>query len=1016
MAAGDRDDEASAVSAVSADGAVGTVGTAPASLPAAPRASPRVSRAGPFELLRVLGRGSIAVVYGARERDRPGVSTADAVDSGGATLAADTVGPEPAAAAAVAIDSGELHRVVRGPGAPRPVRDVPADTEVAVKVVRSPRLANDGELRARALRDLRAALAVSHANLVVGYDAGDRDGELWVATELVAGTSLATWLAAEPRSAADTVRTAVAAGRGLAALHAAGVVHRDVKPDNVFVVRDGRRAILADAAIACARPAERRELAGLAVDDLRARTGSLAGTPRYLSPEQLRGTVDARSDQFAFAVMLAEALGRQHPFAGATLGELWASVASGRRRGGGPGAIVAPLGVTRALDRALRVEPGERFERVDDLLDALDAAVAGGAPRLPRRARVAIAATLAVIAAAAVAVVIGTGSRGDDPTDAAPRTTAHGDRLAPVDSPGTRPNAHPSDESALRIGPVDPVGAGSGLHDPWKIILVAPFVNLTGDPRFDDTLDVALAADLQWSHRYDVLAGAQLRELTNSAHLDVNFAAGNGALNAVSLWLSNAEDAATTLVHGHVEKSGNGYVIAYDALPDRGTQLAGEIEVRSADDAVAAVAEIGARIRMSLADDDTTRHPAVSRSLSALHELAQAQLADLASDDAAAELHVQRALAADPDLGEAHVVAADLLAERRDRVGAATELGKAVDSPTMSGRGRASANARRADMLGQHDYAVGAYREILAAWPHDVTLQIDATRAALDGSHFGEALSFARAASVEHGEIGAIRSARVITELAAGHLDTAFAAADVLLAGSPSTFPSGTIAAALAYALHGDDASSVIAMLDDKHRSLVAADIEYYRGDIRAARLTLERAIAAATAAHDVADYPVQLVMLARIELDAGDTTHALAHAELALSTDGIDRVDYLAAEELAEAGAMDVVADLANQWADSKLVDVHLAGLMLTGEIAILHHNYPMARLWFSQALEMGGDAWLEHERVGRVSMLSGDTRGGMRELDWCEAHRGAGAIYLASSLWLVADLEREIAIARSK
>ncbi|MCB9561907.1 MAG: serine/threonine protein kinase [Kofleriaceae bacterium] len=193
---------------------------------------------------------------------------------------------------------------------------------VALKLVRAIRPGATWE--ARLLREAQAMAQLSHPAVVPVFDVGSYDGGVFVAMELVDGGTLKGWLQAERRSWRAALTTLIAAGRGLAAAHAAGLVHRDFKPDNVLVGKDGRvrvtdfglaRIAAADtdgddggADVDRARPA-----AGVA--DVLSRPGAIAGTPAYMAPETAAGVADARSDQFAFCVTLYEALYGERPFA-----------------------------------------------------------------------------------------------------------------------------------------------------------------------------------------------------------------------------------------------------------------------------------------------------------------------------------------------------------------------------------------------------------------------------------------------------------------------------------------------------------------------------------------------------------------------------------------------------------------------------------------------------------------------------------------------------------------------------
>jgi len=260
--------------------------------------------------------------------------------------------------------------------------DARLDRKVALKLLRRGRWSaadrSDGE--ARLLREAQALGRVSHPNIVVVHDVGTVGDDVFMAMEFVDGQNLRRWLTGAPRPApAAIIQAFTAAGRGLAAAHAAGIIHRDFKPDNVLIGADGRvrvtdfglaRQLQADHDLAPdpQHPAPTDPAAA----DL-TRTGTLVGTPLYMAPEQFAGArVDARSDQFSFCVALHLALFGQHPFAGDTLDELSAAVREGRRRAplAGPRPQLPPR-VQRALARGLATDPAQRFPNMDALCDAL---------------------------------------------------------------------------------------------------------------------------------------------------------------------------------------------------------------------------------------------------------------------------------------------------------------------------------------------------------------------------------------------------------------------------------------------------------------------------------------------------------------------------------------------------------------------------------------------------------------------------------------------------------------------
>src|SRR5690606_1441989 len=214
--------------------------------------------------------------------------------------------------------------------------DPELDRKVALKVLHETARGGD---RARLQREAQALARLSHPNVMILHDVGtwvDPAGgrHVFLAMELVVGHTLSDWLASAPRSVDAIVAVFAQAGRGLAAAHAAGLVHRDFKPHNVLVGSDGRVRVT-DFGLARSFGEDTRppitvdthtgpiSLPELALHETLTRTGEWVGTPAYMAPEQLQGgAADPRADQFAFCVALYEALHGQRPFAGRTPGEI----------------------------------------------------------------------------------------------------------------------------------------------------------------------------------------------------------------------------------------------------------------------------------------------------------------------------------------------------------------------------------------------------------------------------------------------------------------------------------------------------------------------------------------------------------------------------------------------------------------------------------------------------------------------------------------------------------------------
>lgn len=287
-------------------------------------------------------------------------------------------------------------------------RDPDLDREVAIKILRA---AADGSQpsevqQQRLLREAQAMARLSHPNIVSVYDVGTFRGRVFIAMEMVRGGTLRSLVADRTRSWRDRLAALIDAGRGLAEAHAAGVVHRDFKPDNVLISATGRAQV---ADFGLARGSSELETtfapgaaaSGGQLTTTLTRTGAIMGTPAYMSPEQHAGqSADTRSDQFSFAVAAYEALYGQRPFDGDDLPSLGKAVRSGAIEPP-PADSAVPSEIFRALSRALQPAPEDRYPSLAPLLAALEQAAAP-----PRSRRPLVAGALALVVLAGVGVAL----------------------------------------------------------------------------------------------------------------------------------------------------------------------------------------------------------------------------------------------------------------------------------------------------------------------------------------------------------------------------------------------------------------------------------------------------------------------------------------------------------------------------------------------------------------------------------------------------------------------------------
>ena len=391
--------------------------------------------------------------------------------------------------------------------------DTKLQRKVAVKRLRELATAGSADKRrARFLREAQLLASLSHPNVLTVHDVGGVDPELYVVMELVDGWPMSRWISeAAPRPDWRRILDLyLQVGRGLSAAHQLGVVHRDVKPENILVARSGR-VLIGDFGLAGLA-----EVAGVTADPSApamelTQTGTVLGTPAYMAPEQHDGKpADALSDQFSFCVSLYESMHGRRPFPGQTAAEIVAAVRSGELPPGGDG---IPREIDRVIARGLAAVPARRHPSMDALLGALARAGA----RRPLNPMLAAGAIGVVLATTATAAIVGTGThRRMQPAGVVSATPAPEAAVAPP----TRAR-----EMAPTAGPETMTGA-----------------NATGGPRSRRDADRMKAAAAQaharalaWARRHPGMDARLLLDLADGAHADRNGAACLDSLNRIPM-------------------------------------------------------------------------------------------------------------------------------------------------------------------------------------------------------------------------------------------------------------------------------------------------------------------------------------------------------------------------------------------------------------------------------------------------------------------------------------------------
>jgi serine/threonine protein kinase/Tfp pilus assembly protein PilF len=251
-------------------------------------------------------------------------------------------------------------------------QDTKLDRRVALKIL-APEFAEDRDRMNRFILEARSASALNHPNIITIYEIGEANGTHFIATEYIEGETLKTKLKEESLSLPSTLEIALQMASALDAAHRAGIVHRDIKPDNVMVRRDGIVKVL-DFGIAKLTAADTSEIdqEGATLVQVKTRIGMILGTVAYMSPEQARGTeTDARTDIWSFGCVLYEILTRQQPFSGETMTDVLANVINREPVSIRTHRRDTPAELERIVTKAVRKNREERYQSAKELVNDL---------------------------------------------------------------------------------------------------------------------------------------------------------------------------------------------------------------------------------------------------------------------------------------------------------------------------------------------------------------------------------------------------------------------------------------------------------------------------------------------------------------------------------------------------------------------------------------------------------------------------------------------------------------------
>src|ERR1041385_6901213 len=498
--------------------------------------------------------------------------------------------------------------------------DTRLDRKVALKILPADVASDPGRMH-RFVQEAKAASGLNHPNIITIYEIDETDSRRFIAMEFVEGETLRERMEARPLKLSEAVRIATQTASALAAAHDAGIIHRDIKPDNIMIRRDGIVKLLdfGLAKLVERLPSEFVDSEAPTSIPMKSEPGSVIGTAVYMSPEQARGVlVDSRTDIFSLGVVIYEMVARALPFKGADMIEILASILSDKE----PLPIAryepeAPAELERIVEKTLAKERDERYQSARELVIDLR--------HLKKRL---------------------------DVNAELNRSTQHG-RVAPA----TReiPSAV---KTALPESTPPRLGAGSIVEQVkrhkravtialgllavvlvlgafWYFkrapspplterdtIVLADFINNTGDPVFDGTLKQALAAQLEQSPFLNIFSDQRVRETLRF----MNRSADEHVTKEIAREICQRQGLKAFL-GGTISPLGGNYVITLDAInAQTGDTIAiAQAEAEGKEEVISALGTAATKMREHLGESlasiqkyDAPIYEATTSSLDAL--------------------------------------------------------------------------------------------------------------------------------------------------------------------------------------------------------------------------------------------------------------------------------------------------------------------------------------------------------------------------------------------------------------
>jgi tetratricopeptide (TPR) repeat protein/predicted Ser/Thr protein kinase len=841
-----------------------------------------------------------------------------------------------------------------GMGTVYKVHDRELERTVAMKVIR-PELAQTPEVLNRFKQELLIARQITHKNVSRIYDLAEAKGVKFITMEFLAGRSLANLVQEKrkltPKQAAGVI---VQVCRALEAAHAEGVIHRDLKPQNIMVeVHD--RVVVMDFGIA----------RSIALGSM-TQTGVVLGTPAYMSPEQARGEeLDARSDLFSLGIIFYELLTGASPYKADTTLEAMYMRTTERVRPPIEIAREIPKPLSDIAVRCLEIDKNKRYANATEILKDLEtwAGTRLGTGVLiddqkSRSGKIAWIAMGAVIALLAGVFLFR--------------------------------------EKLFSLQPV--------AHRQMSV-LVADFSNQTADSVFNETLEPAFIIGLEGAPFIQSFSRGTARKL--AAQLSPHAK----SLDEPVARLVATREGIDVIVVGAIAKDGSRYAISVKAIDGiTGKDIVRKSAKADKKDVLASIGKLSADVRSALGDTTpesvklAAQETFTAETLEAAHSYAAAQ--DLQQkgkwDEAIKEY--RHATYLDSEFGRAFagLAAAEANLGRRQEAERNYKLALAhIDR--MTDREKYRTRGGYYLLIKDAHRAIEEFTSLSEQFPADAVADSNLAFAYFLNRNMAKAQEIGRHAADRNPAGAPQRGNLALYALYAGDFATAAQEAQAALKLNPN-YDAAVRTLALAELGQGHNQQA-----QETYKSLAAisargasmadtglADLALYEGRTADAIHILERAIASDVAANDNASAAGKQAMLAEAQLALGQKDSALASAEKAVRTDPVDGIEFIAATIYIEGGKTAAAKGIAAKLNKSFQREPQIYAKLIEGEL-LLHQGDSRGALQVFGDAQKLSDTWLGRFYLGRASLEAGAFAEASSEFKACQERRGeATSVFL--------------------